>query len=505
MLDFLRFQIFSPDKFTKLYIIALSLVAFLTILGQLLVQNTLDNQLTDSWLVNYSGRQRFQSQKIVKDILLLKEQKSFIDKSFYLSDLKKTLSNWEKFHGILSSGVLRDMGIRTQNQNSDTIRKLFRNINPDFQIISNSTHQIIILLEEGGINKQEMIQKYFDLILKHEMVFLKKMDKIVFQYDVEVNEKVKRLRSIEVYLLFLTFFILFIEGFFIFRPAVNAIHKYIIEIISSKTKTTEANNALQIANQQLEESNNLLKYTKEQLLEATHQRHLLEISEQKIRTITLLEGQEDERRRLSRELHDGLGQMLTGLKLLAESIRPDENHSEKEKKSLKKLKELIKETIQETRNISQNLMPPVLSDFGIEAALKELATNYKKNFLVNVSFSSTVSDKRFDKNLEIGLYRIAQEGLNNAVKHAEAKEIEMKILLNKESIDLIIKDNGKGFNNFKEKKTSNNLMSQGLYNLQERARLLDAHLILHSVIGEGTEIKVSLSFKKQTEPTVFII
>ena len=71
------------------------------------------------------------------------------------------------------------------------------------------------------------------------------------------------------------------------------------------------------------EINNILETTKGELLETTRQKHLLEISQQKNRTASLLEGQEDERRRLSRELHDGLGQMLTGLKLLAESIRPD--------------------------------------------------------------------------------------------------------------------------------------------------------------------------------------
>ena len=498
MIKYLNFHAFRPERLTSLYIIALSLVAFLTILGQLLVQNTLDNQLKDSWLVNYSGRQRFQSQQIVKDILLIKSNEKGIYKQFYLNELKKTLINWEKYHKVLASGVLRDMGIRTQNQNSDTIRKLFQAINPDFNIISKNTHQIIILIEKDQLLQNNEFDNCLKHILKHETVFLNKMDTIVFQYGQEVNEKVRRLRSIEVYLLLFTFLILFIEGFFIFRPAVNSLQNYVLELIESRTRTAQANELLK-------ESNILLEAAREQLLEATHQKHLLEISEQKTRTISLLEGQEDERRRLSRELHDGLGQMLTGLKLLAESIRPGEKLSEKEEKSFSTLKELIKETIQETRNISQNLMPSVLSDFGIEAALKELVENYKRNFLVNITFLSNLLEKRFDKNLETGLYRIAQEALNNAVKHAEAKEIEVNIYSDPDKIGLIIGDNGKGFVNTKEKNTGEESISNGLYNIQERTRLMDGIFTLQSLIGKGTEIRVIVAFKKETGPDVFII
>ena len=190
MFYFIKQAPFSPALFTRLYVVALSLVAFLTILGQLLVQNTLDNQLKDSWLVNYSGRQRFQSQQIVKDILLLRENK-ITDKDFYLKDLKKTLINWEKYHHLLVSGVLKDMGIRTQNQNSKTVRKLFQEINPDFDIILTNAKNIIGYLEGTGKIDSSKIDSSTNIILKHELVFLKKMDKIVFQYDVEVNQKVK--------------------------------------------------------------------------------------------------------------------------------------------------------------------------------------------------------------------------------------------------------------------------------------------------------------------------
>jgi two-component system sensor histidine kinase DegS len=90
-----------PKRFTRLYIIALSLVAFLTILGQILIQNTLEDELHDSWLVNYAGRQRFQSQLIAKTSLFLTQRPDLANQTAQLQELKKVLADWEDHHDQL--------------------------------------------------------------------------------------------------------------------------------------------------------------------------------------------------------------------------------------------------------------------------------------------------------------------------------------------------------------------------------------------------------------------
>ncbi|HAK77050.1 MAG TPA: hypothetical protein DCM71_09065, partial [Runella sp.] len=130
-----------PKRFTRLYIMALSLVAFLTILGQLLVQNSLEGSLHDSWLVNYAGRQRFQSQLIAKSALLLTQRPDLADKATHVAELKKVLRDWEDHHNQLKTGNLRD--IKATSVNSDTVRAMFEDIDAHFQTIARSAHAVI--------------------------------------------------------------------------------------------------------------------------------------------------------------------------------------------------------------------------------------------------------------------------------------------------------------------------------------------------------------------------
>ncbi|MEZ4900832.1 MAG: histidine kinase [Spirosomataceae bacterium] len=420
---------------------ALSLVAFLTILGQLLVQYTLKDELYDSWLVNYAGRQRFQSQLIAKTALLLTQRPDLTNQPAKVQHLKRVLADWEEHHDQLHTGDLRDLKVRVSN--SDTLRAMFKDIEPHFKVISTNTHAILQSL--GNQNELPNIDNYLKNIFDHELVFLEKMNRIVFQYDKEAKEKVSRLRHIELLLMALTLFILLIEGLFIFRPAVRKLRQTLTELIEAREKTYQANQALQTTYQELHTAQG-------QLLEATQLRHRQEIKERKIHASALLQGQEEERKRLSKDLHDGVGQMLTGLKMMAENFSNAPSWSEYDRQNAHSLRQLIGQTIQEVRSISNNLMPTVLHDFGIYASIKQLIDTTARNTPARLIFDSNLKDERFDPKIEVGLYRIAQEALNNAVKHAEAEAIWVEIRQENTNIYMVIKDNGKGFLKNKRKK-----------------------------------------------------
>ncbi|WP_298360976.1 histidine kinase [Runella sp.] len=469
-----------PKRFTRLYITALSLVAFLTILGQILIQTTLEDELHDPWLVNYAGRQRFHSQLIAKTALLLTQRPDLTNKEIQLQELKRVLADWEDHQNQLRTGDLRD--IKAKSVNSDTIQSMFEDIDPHFQVIAKNTHSVLKWIEKADTSQK--IDKDLKNIFAHELTFLQKMNRIVFQYDKEAKEKVTKLRGIELGLMALTLFILLMEGLFIFRHAVQKLRETLIQLIEAREKTYKANQELQTAYQQL-------RLAQSQLLETTQLRHHQELKEHKIHASALLQGQEEERRRLSKEMHDGVGQMLTGLKLMTENFANTKSWTDYDRQNALNLRQLVGQTIQEVRSISNNLMPTVLNDFGIKSALKQLVDSTARNCAAHLTFASNLNDERFDQRIEIGLYRIAQEAIHNAVKHADASEISLGILQKNAEISLTIKDNGKGFRLNKKKFTPTS-PSHGLHNIQERAHLLDGTLKINSAIGRGTEIAVQI-------------
>ncbi len=216
------------------------------------------------------------------------------------------------------------------------------------------------------------------------------------------------------------------------------------------------------------------------------------LDEQRIRASALIQGQEDERQRLAREIHDGLGQMLTGLKFTIEAIRLAEDAPQNER--LAEVKSLVRETIVESRRISFNLMPTVLSDYGLGSALKILSEQVELNLEGAILVHTNLEGQRLDPLVEITLYRIAQEALNNASKYAKADRIEVKAQLYPQELRLVISDDGLGFD------PAAATLGHGLTNMQERAELIGGEFFLKSNPGKGTEVRVIVPLEG---PTIF--
>ncbi|RYF71194.1 MAG: histidine kinase [Cytophagaceae bacterium] len=461
---------------TYRYLLALSLVAGLTISGQVLVQQQLSGQEDDSWLINCAGRQRFQSQAIVKDVLLLTTASAVIDTKQVTAELTQLLATWERYHIELRTGKLTDLN--TQHTNSDTIRGMFGAIRPHFEAIQLKTHYLLDRPNLTTDDKKQLI----DVVLANERPFLAQMDQIVRQYQREAQQKIEELRGIERILMIVTLLVLLLEALLIFNPVVKTLRATFAQLIMARQQAETANETLITANIALSQS-------QQQLLRESGLRHQQQLSEQRIRMASLVQGQEDERRRLSRDLHDGIGQMLTGLKLLVENLRSAHLLPENEQRTYASLKGLVVKIIQETRQISNNLMPPVLSDFGLEPALRYIAEQAVNQSGMTIRVLSQGADTRLNQSMEIGLYRIAQEAITNAIKHSDATEVDIELRIRENRLLLAITDNGRGVGTSQGDAVVN---GQGLHNMRQRARLMDGVFRLISQPGQGTRIVVTI-------------
>ncbi|MBO0937611.1 type IV pili methyl-accepting chemotaxis transducer N-terminal domain-containing protein [Fibrella sp. HMF5335] len=477
-------------RFTFWYQLALTLVACLSLAGCLFVQRQLKAQENDSWLINNAGRQRFQSQLIVKDVLLLTTSTNQANAKAVRDELANVLGRWETSQRNLRVGKLPAGDTRVAN--SPEISALFAAAQPHMAVISQQTRSLLNQPLPTPASKKAVVAAAVDQILTNEKPYLKTMDRLVEQYELESQQKNGQLSGTEWLLLGLTLLVLAMEAQLLFKPAVRALDQSVRQL-------NRANGETQLANMALQETNQTLQETQDKLLRESALRHQQQLNEQIVRMAALMQGQEDERKRLSYDLHDGIGQMLTGQKLLVEHLRSVHLLPEKEQNTYASLKELILKTIQEVRNVSNNLMPPVLSDFGLEPALRQLVEQQSRQTGLAMQVHANQADMRLDKAIEIGVYRIAQEAINNAIKHAQANEIDIDLRLSDSRLLLAVSDNGQGLTNAATKGILN---GHGLHNMRERARLLNGVFRLASEPNEGTRVTVTIPLNMVEAPTL---
>jgi len=167
-------------------------------------------------------------------------------------------------------------------------------------------------------------------------------------------------------------------------------------------------------------------------------------------TLSLLKGQEMERRRLSQEIHDGIGPLLSTIRLNLDAVTNDLiDAPEKTLQKVQIMNELIQNVATDIRDISHALMPSTLMDFGLVEGVNSLCQKANKSELINIDFLQTGLTERLNQNLEWNLYRIIQELLNNALKYASAKQIDIQLIKRKNKIVLTVEDNGVGFDETK--------------------------------------------------------
>lgn len=215
-----------------------------------------------------------------------------------------------------------------------------------------------------------------------------------------------------------------------------------------------------------------------------------QLREERERLAFRIETIEEERRKISRELHDGVGQLLTAVYLNLELLESAiSENSDEAIKLLQKIRKLLDTTIQETRNISHDLRPAVLDDFGLIPGLRLLAEEFSEASGIKAIFQHFNCDNRLDPKLEITIYRICQEALNNIARHSGATEATIEIYRRNNLLTLTVNDNGSGI-------PSGYLGHQsfragtGLNNIKERVDLHSGSMQINSQEKSGTELLV---------------
>ncbi|RCS26130.1 PAS domain-containing protein [Polaribacter sp. WD7] len=588
------------DKLRRLYIIALSTIAFSVIISQILVRNHLNNQESDSTVINIAGRQRMLSQKLTKEIVSITVSKDEIHRVLLTNKIKKTISLWALSHYSLQKGN-DSLGLPAKN--SKDIQEKFANINPYFNVIQTASKSIVQQLESNPLVGVTAITSDIEKVTNNESTFLTMMDDIVNQYDKEADAKVAWLRKLEFLLMALTLLILLGEFLFIFWPAAKSVKATLADLLMAEKKAKKmafdadelsvakeksikelralshamdetllfaridpegslihignkfsrlfklskfkkevlfwniiSNNANeQLAIEQLinkhkkigwqgevkgtkkdnsdiwlemsvipyrptEDKSELLIIASEiterkkaqiEIERLTKKSFEEKMSQQKIISSKIIENQEKEQNRIAKDVHDGIGQMLTGLKYNLESINVDD--LEKTTSKIEHLKELTSSIIKGVRTATFNLTPPELSDHGVVPAISKLTKELERLTGKEILFfNKTDFNKRLDSLIEINIYRITQEAINNAIKYAQSSHILVSLSHSKNMLSIVIDDNGKGFEPSKVKKVKNGDGGMGMTFMKERIKYIDGRMFLTSELEKGTRVTFNI-------------
>lgn len=211
----------------------------------------------------------------------------------------------------------------------------------------------------------------------------------------------------------------------------------------------------------------------------------LEKEQQLLATQSVLQGEETERRRLARDLHDGLGGILSGIKLTFLNFKGKFEENIDDKKQFGTTLTLIDSSIKELRRVAHNMMPEALVKFGVKDALSDFCKDLNNSNL-HVIFNFYGDEKRIENKYETNLYRIAQELINNSIKHSQASQLIVQLIQENNRLNLTVQDNGKGFDTNLIKTTK----SSGLANTKSRVESLGGWIEIYSQLGLGTEIAV---------------
>jgi two-component system, NarL family, sensor histidine kinase NreB len=212
--------------------------------------------------------------------------------------------------------------------------------------------------------------------------------------------------------------------------------------------------------------------------------------ELKMMMVRVMQIQEEERKRFSRELHDGIGQSLFSLLIRIDRlIMAEEERDEQEGQGAAAAKELsdirrdVSHIIEEVRGLAWELRPSVLDDLGVVPAIRTYIENYTEHYGVEVRFTCDLT-KRLDNQKETVIYRVIQEALTNIGKYADVDEAEVSIKQREDGVEALIVDRGEGF------VRTENRRGVGLFSMEERARGVNGKLSVDSEPGKGTTVRL---------------
>lgn len=230
--------------------------------------------------------------------------------------------------------------------------------------------------------------------------------------------------------------------------------------------------------------------------------HLEGVEYKQAIAVKVIKAQEDERQRIAREIHDGPAQSMAHAVLKAEICNKLlDIDKDKARGEINNLKGIVRNSLQDIRKVIYDLRPMALDDLGLIPTLEQFITQYKDDSMINLDFAYKGDILKGSSTVQLVIFRIVQEALNNIRKHSNAKRASVEIEFNEEDILLSITDDGDGFN-IKEKFDENKHKKDGgfgLFIMQERVELLNGEINIRSKEGIGTNIRVCVPIDKECD------
>jgi len=225
------------------------------------------------------------------------------------------------------------------------------------------------------------------------------------------------------------------------------------------------------------------------------------LAEERIHTLSqqLLKAQENERQRISRYLHDHVGQELSLIRIGCETLLDDHPDISPEiRQRLSRLSGTVQGTITAVRQLAYDLRPPGLDQLGLVQSVFQLCEDFSENTGLKVDFQAAgMDDLRIDPDIEINLYRLFQEALNNIKKHADAQHVIIRLVASYPKIILSIEDDGRGFDVEGRLLKASSEKRMGLGSMEERVSLLNGDLRIRSRLLEGTKIRIEIPLREK--------
>lgn len=218
-----------------------------------------------------------------------------------------------------------------------------------------------------------------------------------------------------------------------------------------------------------------------------------DVKQKKDISIKIIEAQENEKKRISRDIHDGPAQSLANVIFKAEyASKIIDTSPVKAKREIAELQEDVRNTLKDIRKIIYDLMPMSLDDLGLVPTLKKLTSNIIENSKIKADLQVSQDSVIENQLINLMVFRVVQEAYNNIIKHAKCKHVVVHLSINDVKIELKIRDDGCGFNYPMVMASPH---GYGLYNMKERIEIVNGSFEIHSVLGEGTSINIEIPNK----------
>ena len=205
---------------------------------------------------------------------------------------------------------------------------------------------------------------------------------------------------------------------------------------------------------------------------------------------TIIQTEEKERKRFAKDLHDGLGPLLSSVKMSVSSLA-QMKHDDATREIVENTELVINEAIKSLKEISDNLSPHILNNFGLIRALNNFTNKINITKTIRINLVSDLKDERFDSNVEVVLYRVVCELINNTVKHARAKKIDISLMKEDQYLNIVYKDDGKGFDVTKIIEQPGN-GGMGFSNIYSRINSIKGEINIESGQKKGTLVTIKV-------------